>query len=338
MTVARLYGYTLPKLPVVDDAKTEVNIDTKTEVDSDKPLPMTESDNNQISESYELPLLGIKVKSNIVGQVAEVTMDQRFSNNQDQVLNVQFVFPLQPQAAVIGCEALLDGVLVKGQIKQKDDALNMFNEAKAQGKVACLMSRQIDNNDNFALALGNLAPGKNIDVKIKYVVSLEYDHLKEVIQFCLPSNLNKVEVVNKDLDKCLFDQHYNDLPAQQPPLIYSSDFTGIELDITAKMNSAIKKVYCSYSSENMNWEVENNTISFKAVSPDVHWFNKDFVLQIGTRTQDVVYVEKSTNNTYAIMSIIQPHMSTAQNDDNEYIFMIDRSGSMKGTYIESARE
>ena len=81
-----------------------------------------------------------------------------------------YLFPLDEGAAVCGFEAIIDGTLVVGEVKEREKAFSDYDEAIERGDGAFLLDEE--RPDVFQASIGNLPPGKEVLVKITYVTEL----------------------------------------------------------------------------------------------------------------------------------------------------------------------
>ena len=85
-------------------------------------------------------------------------------------IEATYVFPLDEGAAVCGFEAVIDGTLVVGEVKEREEAFRMYDDAIERGDGAFLLDEE--RPDVFQASIGNLPPGKEVLVKLTYVTEL----------------------------------------------------------------------------------------------------------------------------------------------------------------------
>ena len=56
-----------------------------------------------------VPLVSMEVRAEVKNFIAEVELRQKYHNKENNPLEVTYFFPLEEEASVIGCKALLDG-------------------------------------------------------------------------------------------------------------------------------------------------------------------------------------------------------------------------------------
>jgi hypothetical protein len=65
-------------------------------------------------------LAGVSIDAEISTYCARVAVSQRYVNREAQPIEAVYVFPLDEGAAVCGFEAIVDGTLVVGEIKERE--------------------------------------------------------------------------------------------------------------------------------------------------------------------------------------------------------------------------
>ena len=61
------------------------------------------------AEPVPVPLLSVEVRAEVRNFIAEVELRQKYQNREENPLEVTYFFPVEEEASVIGCKALLDG-------------------------------------------------------------------------------------------------------------------------------------------------------------------------------------------------------------------------------------
>ena len=56
-----------------------------------------------------VPLLSVELRLEVRSFLAEVEVRQKYQNKENNPLEVVYCFPVEEEASVIGCKALLDG-------------------------------------------------------------------------------------------------------------------------------------------------------------------------------------------------------------------------------------
>ena len=91
------------------------------------------------------PLAHTDVQADIGGFVARVTVKQVFENPTDRKIEAVYVFPLPQDAAVDDMVMQVGQRRIVGQIKEREQAREIYEAAKAAGHVASLLDQQRPN-------------------------------------------------------------------------------------------------------------------------------------------------------------------------------------------------
>ncbi len=113
-----------------------------------------------------------QVKMNISGWINRVSVKQIFVNDSDHWLNGRYQFPLPHDAAVDSLTLQIGQRVIVGEIQPKAVARQTFEQAKASGKKASLVSQQRPNI--FSSEVANLGPGEALVVEIAYQQQVRY--------------------------------------------------------------------------------------------------------------------------------------------------------------------
>lgn len=110
---------------------------------------------------------------NISGMIAKVKLSQTFSNHTDDWQEGVYVFPLPENAAVSHMEMRIGNRIIVGEIKEKQIARAIYQQAKREGKRASLTEQNRSNI--FTQRIANIGPQQEIEVSITYVQSIRYN-------------------------------------------------------------------------------------------------------------------------------------------------------------------
>jgi len=105
--------------------------------------------------------------------VSRVEVTQTFENPFTKPLEAVYVFPLPDEAAVDNMEIKIGDRIIKGNIKKREEAQQIYQQAKQQGRTAGLLEQERDNI--FTQSLVHIQPGEQIDVTIRYTDRLKFE-------------------------------------------------------------------------------------------------------------------------------------------------------------------
>ena len=273
-----------------------------------------------------IPLAGVSVDAEISKLCARVSIAQRFVNRESQPIEAVYVFPLDEGAAVCGFEAMIDGRLVVGEVKESEDAFRRYDDAMERGDGAFLLDEE--RPDVFQASVGNLLPGKEVLLKLTYVTELTVDG--DSIRFVIPTTVSPRYAPAQD---CVGIGR-PDSQTLNPPLMWQVPY-GLDLRVKLSMSQTITRVESPSHpvAVAMNGEHATVTLSQRDAALD-----RDFVLLVDAAELDTpqAWIERDADGNEAIALAFAPHLPDTT-VAAEVIFVADRSGSMGGTSIEEVR-
>ncbi|WP_315759540.1 MULTISPECIES: marine proteobacterial sortase target protein [unclassified Bradyrhizobium] len=114
----------------------------------------------------EAPRLGIDVDVVVSGPTARARVTQLFRNTSSQWMEAVYVYPLPPDSAVDTLKMIVGDRIVVGDIKPRQQAKVIYEQAKREGKTAALTEQERPNI--FTNSLANIGPGETVLVQIEY--------------------------------------------------------------------------------------------------------------------------------------------------------------------------
>ena len=110
--------------------------------------------------------LGIDVDIVVSGPTARARVTQLFRNTTQQWMEAVYVYPLPADSAVDTLKMIVGDRVVVGDIKPREQAKAIYEEAKRDGKTAALTEQERPNI--FTNSLANIGPGETVLVQIEY--------------------------------------------------------------------------------------------------------------------------------------------------------------------------
>ena len=114
----------------------------------------------------EAPRLGTDVELVVSGPTIRARLTQVFHNPTKGWVEGVYVYPLPEGAAVDAMTMVIGERIVVADIKKRDEAKAIYDEAKAAGKKAALVEQQRPNI--FTNSVANIGPGETVLVRIEY--------------------------------------------------------------------------------------------------------------------------------------------------------------------------
>ena len=268
-----------------------------------------------------LPLLLTTVDVDITGMVAQVQVTQYYKNDGDKTLEVQYVFPGSPEAAVHAVTMKIEDRVVEAKIKTKQKARDDYEAAKQEGKTTSLLEQ--GDPGLFTMNLANVLPGDEIEVKMLY--SERLIPTDGVYQFKYPA-IGRPSVLAQGTTQ---KQQY--LPG-----------TGMGFDMVVAIHTPLKLETVNSRNHRIITEQTNANQALVMLDPDESLnFTEDFVIEYALRGADIntgTLVYEEDDMGYFLMMVEPP--SEFKPDavaPREYILVMDSSASMRGAPLENAK-
>ncbi len=263
-----------------------------------------------------LPLKHTDVKAQITLNIGSVTLTQQYHNPYATKIEAVYMFPLPDDAAVRDFVMVIGERRIRGIIREREEAKQIYLEARRQGHVASLMSQERPNI--FTQAVANIEPGKQIDIAITYFHTLRY--ADRTFEWVLPMTIGP-----------RYNPQDVDVQYVRPNEIPLNDIS-VEVAIHAGM--PVEEI----TSPTHAIRVQGAVVT---LSPNDRIPNRDFVLRYkvaGRGLQAGLAVHKEDNGgTFAILVHPPAGLAEVPRSAREMIFVIDVSGSMSGRPIDIAK-
>ena len=117
-----------------------------------------------------VPLRRTELCGEIVGPLASLELTQVYGYSQEQcdkVLEVLYRFPMPGDAAITGVRVRFGDVEIRAELKEREQAVADYQEAKKQGRQAALATRE--SPDVFTLQIAGIEPDQEVAVETSYV-------------------------------------------------------------------------------------------------------------------------------------------------------------------------
>lgn len=273
-----------------------------------------------------VPLEGVDVRVAMSGAHARVTIAQRYCNRESTPIEAVYVFPLDEGAAVCGFEALVNGQRYMAVVKPRDEAFATYDDALADGHGAFLLDEE--RPDVFTASVGNILPASDVVIELTYVTELAFEG--DAIRFALPTTVSPRYApaddrvaVGRSPEAALNPQTALNVP-------YGLSFTA-----SVTMPGRISRV--ESSSHPISVTLTGNTATI-ALSQETVPLDRDLVIVVGAdgTTEPSLLIERDETGRLAAAVTFRPSLPVVE-APADVVFLIDRSGSMAGSSIDSVR-
>lgn len=289
------------------------------------------------------PLKHTDVSARISGYLADVTVKQRFENPFKEPIEAVYTFPLSDTGSVDEMVMKIGTRVIRGTIKERDEARALYEAAKHRGQTASLLNQERPNI--FTQSLANIKPGQSIEITLHVVDVLAYEAGSFTFAFptvvgprYIPGDATGHAGTGWAPDTTTVPDASNITPPVVPEGMRAGHDLSLKVAIhgglpISQINSKLHEIVIEKSSDT-SAEV---SLKGKATIP-----NRDFILswQVASdKVQSGYLTHRDGKYGYFLLMLIPPKKVTPQTvAPREMIFVVDRSGSQSGRPIEKAKE
>jgi Ca-activated chloride channel family protein len=301
-------------------------------------------------DSYyaEAPRLGADYDLTVSGPTIRGRVTQIFQNNTQDWVEAVYVYPLPEDGAVDSLKMVIGERIVVGEIKERQTARAIYEQAKASGHKTTLVEQERPNI--FTNSVANIAPGETILVQLEYQAPVKQSAGTFSLRIPLvigPRYNPKPIVQNVDLrtDGNGWGQTTDPVPDRariEPPVLDPREHAPINpVQITVRLQAGfpLAEVKSHHHSVKVDTEsADTQLIKLDGKVPA----DRDFELTWKSAAQAApsvgLFRERIGNDDYLLAFVTPPSLEQAQEQrPREAIFVIDNSGSMGGTSMVQAK-
>jgi Ca-activated chloride channel family protein len=294
----------------------------------------------QGEKQIPMPLKHTDVHARISGYIGEVEVTQQFHNPYSSKIEAVYVFPLPHNAAVNEFIMTIGERRIRGIIRERKEAEEIYQEARRQGYVASLLTEERPNI--FTQSVANIEPGKAIDVNIKYFHTLDYvDGWYEFVfpmvvgpRFNPPGMTGGIGAVvrgHRGASGQSTEVHY----------LRPGERTGhdISLQVEVEAGVAIEEFRCPTHAVTSEAPAPGRLLV--SLNPSDSLPDKDFVLRYrvaGERIKSSLLTHRDERGGFFTLMLYPPQaLGKLERQPLELVFVLDCSGSMNGRPIAQAK-
>ena len=331
-------------------------------------LGLYKTENNEL-----IPLFSTEINAEIYGKFAKVKLTHIYYNPYDDYLETSFKFPKGLYQVFDGIEVEIDGKKIKGLVGLKKNIQCKYVEKVKEGATV-VSTEQISpasstiKADLLITKIGNIPPKKEIKVIFSFIQLLDISIGKK-LKFVLPLVLTPrfitlektLDLLTNFISKNGFDDGNLLSAIQAGNIKYIKNENQLLYNYNINVN-----LHCEYKIEKVLTRMKNKNVvidklndyeyNIKLDPSMIHIPNEDFVLEYEINENDLkrpqLFLEQhpkykndyffyySFNPSFLIKEINPDVIENPIEEDfkGNFIFLIDRSGSMSGQRIEMAKQ
>ena len=298
---------------------------------SDQPVP--------------IPLAHTDVRADVAGFIATTTVRQTYRNPFDGKIEALYVFPLPQDAAVNEFLMTVGPRTIRGVIRERAEAEQIYKEAKAAGQVASLLTQERPNV--FTQAVANIEPGKQIDITIRYFGTLAwadggYEYVFPMVvgpRFNPPGSTDGIGAVGSDFAK----PQAASGQAVNVPYLKPGQRSGHDISLVVNIDAGVPIEAVSARDHQISVDRPEKGLVRVTLAPEDAIPNKDFVLRykvVGQKTRTAMMVQPDKDGPggyFALMLFPPADQADLPETPLELVFTLDVSGSMSGQPLDQSK-
>ncbi|MFI4862077.1 MAG: VIT and VWA domain-containing protein [Phycisphaerales bacterium JB063] len=291
-----------------------------------------------------LPLKHTEVHASVAGYIASVNVTQQFHNPFAEKIEAVYQFPLPQDAAVSEFVMTVgppdDPRRIRGIVREKEEAQAIYQQARAQGLNAALLTQVRPNI--FQQKVANIEPGQQINIDITYFNTLGY--ADGWYTFVFPM------VVGPRFNPPYSDDPVSAVPRGSAPTGHGTDIpylrpderSGHDIALTLDIDAGVSIEEANCVTHVVQASTVEPTRLHVELATNDRIPNKDFVFRFrvaGGRMKSglVTHTGPDGEGYFTLMLYPPADLDTLERQPMEMVFVLDCSGSMRGEPLAQAK-
>ena len=250
----------------------------------------------------------VDYQAEIYDRFAVCKLKQIFSVSQDDITEGTYQFPVDYNSAFCDLTVTTPREVLKGMVKEKKEARNIYETAKKEGRQTFLTEESSSDRDIYKLSMGNILKDDTIIVEYIYISEVTYNNEKYI--FYIPSYVSP---------------RYGGEYIPNPKHAVSA---------RVKICNPIKNI--KFSVPEVIISMDGNYIVGEFSSSTILDKDIEVTYDYQTSTDGCAYVFNANGYNMGIVSVV-PQIKKEMNTDG-IVFILDCSGSMSGERMENSKK
>ncbi len=301
------------------------------------------------------PVLDTDVSIRVTGMVARTTVSQRFRNAAGSCVEGIYVFPLPEGSAVDAMRLVIGDRIIEGQVKEREEAKKVYEQAKSEGRKASLVEQERPNI--FTTSVASIGPDEEVQVVLEYQEALRFDQGAFRLRFPMvvaprynpaptPAGVDEQEqsfVRAAASSSATASSGVPDAQRIRPPVANpAAGFTNpVHVKVSLDPGFPLRRV--GSGSHALRTEAGQGNHTLVTLADRTVAADRDFELawepDLGQEPKAAVFTQTLGGELYALLMVIPPDAAAPETRlPRETVFVIDTSGSMHGKSIDGARQ
>ena len=296
-------------------------------------------------DCFGAPLVSTDVSFRVSGMVARARIVQTFHNPRDGWYEGVYVFPLPEKAAVDRLRLRIGERVIEGEIRERVEARQAYDQARAAGQRTALMDEERPNI--FTTRVANVGPRQTVVVELEYQQTLRYADGRFSLRFpmvvgprYIPGNVQVAGAAGegwaRDTDRV------PDAARITPPVLRPERGLINPVALRVELDAGVPLAALSSPYHRVNVQSLGGARHAITLADGATPANRDFELvwtpEVASAPQAAWFVERQDAGSFGLLMLLPPGTPQAARLPRETIFVLDTSGSMSGASIRQAKE
>ena len=284
-------------------------------------------------------LLNTEMDVHISGPLAQVRIRQHFANPGRAFAEGRYVLPVAENAAVHGMLLEIGERRIQGQIRERNQARALYQQARDSGQRSALVEQRRPNL--FSTSVANIDAGDSIAVTLEYSELLIPDASRFSLRLPLTMTPRYTPAAQPDDNRLApgmqphavegpitVSRRHHDSSHQARLNVYLD--AGMPLE---RIHSPSHAVQHDYDGRGYKIELANNPVIMDAD------FILEWALPASAGNQAALFTETLDDGHYALLMLSPSERPVSQQrQPREVMLIVDSSGSMQGERMRQARQ
>jgi hypothetical protein len=285
-------------------------------------------------ERIVVPLESTEVVLDVQPGLLEAQVTQTFTNRTGAALEATYLYPLPAEATLTQFELHFRDRVIQSVVREKAQARVEYEAAKAEGKKAALLE-QLDPA-LFSTAVANFLPGETVRVVIRFIQPVALTAAAAEIRFPMTTGV-----------KYFPPGAIPGAPgtaAPTPPKVDASTVSEHHYYAFDVLVSGFPECAIECPSHAIKVEGQPGGRKRVALAEEIAIPDRDFVLRIEPRVSgeaaSTVVTQRTATGSYGMFTVFPPQArpdNSVVKPGRDILFLLDRSGSMNGARLTSAK-
>lgn len=323
---------------------TYVPIKTRREIPASWQLSESEKGFGSLMSSQGmLPLRSLDVTGSIRALNYSLSVCQIFHNVHQSNLEATYIFPLPARAAVTKFVMTTEQRRVEGQLKERGQARQEYQEAISAGHQAALAEQE--RPDIFTMTVGNVPPNQQVQVEIELEGPLYGIDDSALLRFPLvvaPKYIPGAPLNDENVGQgtALDTDRVPDASRISPPVLLPGFPNPVKLSLQFDVEGSLFQLQDLEATLPLEGVATNEGFRLR-YQPQSGRIDHDFMLRLPFHPNKVtssLQVESQTDQACTFcLTVVPPASAVQQTQPKQVVIVLDRSGSMEGWKMEAAK-